>query len=434
MDGTPQPQHNPSIEKARRSTYFARTVRERVGLGLAALCTTLAVAGVWVGVAASNDGVETVASQDASGDDFEQWAQSLDPQAQQWLQQMYEEFESFAGGQGGSDGYGQQLPGQQISPGQGSGSTQEDATAASASESTGVVIINTELGYGSGEAAGTGMILTADGYVLTNHHVIADSTEITVTDPSTGKTYTATLVGSDATHDVALLKLEDASGLTPITVDEDDTEAVGDAITAVGNASGGGVLMAADGTITGLDATVTTNTTTFEQGETLTGTIEIQADVVSGDSGGALLDADGEVIGMNTAASSGGTTTTAYAITIEDALAIVDQIRAGDESGTVTLGYPAFLGIGLSNTANSWSQATTDGATVGMVYDGTPAAKAGLEAGDVITKVDGTSVTQDTIAATLKSHDPGDKVKITWTDTDGGSHSATVTLAEGPAA
>jgi S1-C subfamily serine protease len=275
------------------------------------------------------------------------------------------------------------------------------------------------------------MILSSDGYVLTNNHVIASSTDISVTDPSTGKTYTATLVGVDPTHDVALLKLEGASGLTPITIDKDDTEAVGDSITAVGNASGGGVLMAADGTITKLDATVTTSTTQFETGETLTGTIEISADVVAGDSGGALLDSDGDVIGMNTAASSGSTATTAYAITIEDALAIVKQIKAGDESGTVVLGYPAFLGIGL---AQSTYGQTVSGAQVAGVYDGTPAADAGIVAGDTITAVNGTKVASgDELAAALAKKDPGDKVKITWTDANGSSHSKTVTLAEGPA-
>ena len=295
----------------------------------------------------------------------------------------------------------------------------------------GVVIINTQLGYDSGEAAGTGMILTSNGLVLTNNHVINGSTQIKVTDPTSGQTYTAKLLGTDATHDVALLQLQNANGLRTVAIDQDDNEAVGDAVTAVGNASGGGVLMAADGTITGLDASVTTSTNAYEQGETLTGTIRISADVVAGDSGGALLDRDGEVIGMNTAASSGTAgsgETTAYAITIEDALAIVDQIRSGDESGTVMLGYPAFLGVGLSQDGG-------DSATLGNVYDGTPAAAAGLEPGDTITAVNGKAVSTGTqLSKDLKSHNPGDTVKITWTDANGSSHTAKVTLAEGPAA
>jgi S1-C subfamily serine protease len=414
--------------------------RRRALMGALAFAGLLAVGAIGTGIAAAHEASNeaVTAAQVQTQDDFGGWGDqwSLDD-----LQSLYDQFEQYWGGSGGYDPHQDpyQDPYQGTDPFQGTdpyqgqqtpGTSQEEATQASASESTGVVIINTELGYSGGEAAGTGMILSSDGYVLTNNHVIASSTEITVTDPSTGKTYTATLVGADPTHDVALLKLNGASGLATITVDQDDTEAVGDAITAVGNASGGGVLMAADGTITNLDASVTTSTTQYETGETLTGTIEISADVVPGDSGGALLDSDGEVIGMNTAASSGSTATTAYAITIEDALAIAKQIKAGDESGTVVLGYPAFLGIGL---AQSGYQAVS-GASVGAVYDGTPAAKAGIEAGDTITAVNGTKVASgDALAAALAKKDPGDKVKITWTDTNGTSHSKTVTLAEGPA-
>ena len=330
----------------------------------------------------------------------------------------------------GVQGYGDDQPGLGQDP-QDTPSAPGAAGTANEAESTGVVIINTQLGYDSGEAAGTGMILTSNGLVMTNNHVINGSTQIKVTDPTSGQTYTAKLVGSDAAHDVALLQLQNAKGLRTVAIDQDGSEAVGDAVTAVGNASGGGVLMAAYGTITGLDASVTTTTNAYEQGETLTGTIRISADVVAGDSGGALLDRDGEVIGMNTAASSGtqgSGDTTAYAITIEDALAIVDQIRSGDESGTVTLGYPAFLGVGLSTDDG-------DSATLGTVYEGTPAATAGLEAGDTITAVNGKAVGTGTqLSKDLKSHNPGDTVKITWTDVNGDSHTAKVTLTEGPAA
>jgi len=291
-----------------------------------------------------------------------------------------------------------------------------------------VVLINTEIGYGDGQAAGTGMVLTSNGLVLTNNHVVDGSTKISVTDPGANETYTAKVVGTDSKHDVALLQLVGASGLATVAIDANGTEAKGDAITAVGNASGGGVLMAADGTITKLDAAVTTSTNAYEKGETLTGTIEISADVVAGDSGGALLDRQGEVIGMNTAASSGFGDTTAYAIPIAAALKIVDQIRSGDPSGSVTLGYPAFLGVGLSQDA-------AGDATLGYVYDGTPAAAAGLVAGDTITAVNGKHVADGAALSTaLKAHHPGDKVSITWTNAYGDSHTAKVTLAEGPAA
>ncbi|WP_434810054.1 S1C family serine protease [Microbacterium sp. bgisy189] len=325
-----------------------------------------------------------------------------------------------------------------------SGSTTTEATAADAEESVGVVIIETVLGYQEAEAAGTGMVLTSDGLILTNNHVIDDSTEITVTIASTGETYTATLVGADAENDVALLQIDDASGLETVTLDT-DAESIGDAVTAVGNADGGGVLMAADGEITDLESTVTTSSPATTEGESLDGMIEIVADVVSGDSGGALLDSDGEVIGMTTAASVGSATTVAYAVPIEDALSIVEQILAGDESGTVTIGAPAFLGVQIAEQATagpgygrgpSSDQQSTEssGAEIGGVIDGTPAADAGLEAGDVITAVDGTSVTDgDALSTLVAGYDPGDTVTITWTDTAGETHTADVTLMVGPA-
>jgi S1-C subfamily serine protease len=286
------------------------------------------------------------------------------------------------------------------------------------------------------------MVVSSSGLVLTNNHVVAGSTQISVTIASTGETYTAKVVGTDATNDVALLQLQGASGLDTIAVDQDDTENAGDAVTAIGNAQGGGVLMAADGTITKLDSTVTTAAEGAAQGETLDGVIQIAAQVVSGDSGGALLDADGEVIGMTTAASSGTADITGFAIPIESALTLARQMANGDESGSVTIGYPAFLGIGIAQpTADSryggYRQQTAgdSGVTVGGVFEGTPAERAGLAAGDTITAVDGTTLGDATSLSTiLASHEPGDTVTVTWVDTTGDTHSASVTLIAGPVA
>ncbi|WP_062520929.1 S1C family serine protease [Demequina silvatica] len=324
-------------------------------------------------------------------------------------------------------GYGGTWPGEGGYPGGDSGygagvSTQAEATVADSDASTGVVLIDTVLGYDQGEAAGTGMVLTSDGLVLTNNHVIEDSTEITVT-LATGETYSATVIGSDADDDVALLQLDGASGLTTVAIDDDGVTA-GDAITAVGNASGGGVLMAADGSVTGLESSVTTSADFTTASETLDGMIEFSAAVVSGDSGGALLDSEGEVIGMTTAASTGSADVTAFAIPIDDALDIAAQIRSGDTSDGATIGYPAVLGVAVSGQAQ-----------IEYVYGGTPAETAGLAAGDTITSVDGVSVgSAAEISAVLAEFEPGDSVAITWTDTVGQAWDATVTLAQGPAA
>ena len=323
--------------------------------------------------------------------------------------------------------------------------TQSAATTASGSESTGIVLIETVLGYEDAAAAGTGMVLSSGGLVLTNNHVVAGSTQVSVTIATTGETYVAKVVGTDASHDVALLQLQDASGLDTITIDQDDAERAGDAVSAIGNANGGGVLLAADGTITKLDSTVTTSAEGAAEGETLNGVIQIAAQVVPGDSGGALLDADGEVIGMTTAASSGTADITGWAIPIESALTLAQQMANGDESGSVTIGYPAFLGIGIGqSTAGSSSrygggyrQQTVAGAgvSVGGVFDGTPAARAGLAAGDTITAVDGATLRDETSLSTiLASHEPGDSVTLTWVDPTGDTHSASVTLIAGPVA
>ncbi|WP_062464116.1 S1C family serine protease [Demequina soli] len=361
-----------------------------------------------------------------------------------------------SGSSGTSGGYGiyGTLPGGGAFPGDGSGttqggssasggtSTQTAASAASTSESTGLVLIDTVLGYDSAQAAGTGMVLTSDGLVLTNNHVVEGSTQIQVTIASTGDTYTAKVVGTDATDDVAVLQLQGASGLTTVTTDKTGV-AVGDTVTAVGNASGGGTLMAADGAVTGLDATVTTAAEYTAASESLSGMIQFGADVVAGDSGGALLDSQGEVVGMTTAASTGSADTVAFAIPIDDALSIAQQIESGQSSSTITIGYPAMLGVSIAAGqqyavlpgGRLGAVTTTDGAQVEYVYPDTPAAQVGLVAGDTITAANGTTVTsQSDLSGVLTALQPGDSVKLTWTDTAGATHTGTATLTEGPAA
>lgn len=343
-------------------------------------------------------------------------------------------------GTGGDAWGGQGGPGGQTDPGTGGlgaggldqgadGGAQSDAVAADADQQVGVVTIVTELGYSGGSAAGTGMILSADGLVLTNNHVIDGATAIEVTVESTGDTYTATVLGTAAGSDVALLRLEGASGLTPVEIDDDGGVAPGDAVTAIGNAEGTGDLVAAAGTVTATDQTMTASTDGTSS-ETLSGLIELQADVVSGDSGGPVVDDEGEVVGITTAASTGSTTTLAYAIDIQDALVVVRQIESGDASDGITIGYPAFLGVSLAQGTDG-----RGGALLAGVVDGSPAATAGLVAGDTVTAVDGTAVSSgDALAAVLAGYAPGDEVTLTWTSGDtGGTRTATVTLAQGPA-
>ena len=322
------------------------------------------------------------------------------------------------------------------SAGTGQGDASTDATASTAAEQEGVVTILTTLNFDDdSHSAGTGMVLSADGLVLTNNHVIESSTGIEVTVESTGVTYSAEVVGTDDTNDVALLQLvdengRDVSGLDPIETDADETVAAGDAIYSVGNASGTGDLVTAAGVVTATDVAITVGSGYTGTTEDLGGLIQLDSDVVSGDSGGPLFDDDGEVVGIVTAASSGSADITGYAIDIDLALDIVEQIESGVESGTVQIGSSAFLGIQLSGAAGT----TTAGAPVGGAIAGMPAAGAGIAAGSTITTLDGVAIASaDALSAAVAEHEPGDSVSIGWTDAAGVAQSAALTLVAGPA-
>jgi S1-C subfamily serine protease len=188
--------------------------------------------------------------------------------------------------------------------------------------SSGVVTIAALVsdGRSQGAAAGTGMVLTAGGIVLTNNHVIEGASAIEVTDPSTGATYNASLVASDVRADVAVLQLDSASDLPTVTLDDDSGAVVGSSVTAVGNAEGEGALVSSSGTVLALNQTVTTTT------ESVDGLFAFSAVVVPGDSGGPVYDDEGEVVGMTTAMATDGVRTVAYAITISDALAVASSL------------------------------------------------------------------------------------------------------------
>jgi S1-C subfamily serine protease len=337
-------------------------------------------------------------------------------------------------GQGQGGGYGQGQGGSQGGQafgGSSSGSVTQ-ATPATAAQKVGVVTINTTLAYDSNDqAAGTGMILSSDGLILTNNHVVEQATGISVTVESTNKTYKATVVGTDEKADVAVLKLTGASGLTPIAFDAAEKVAVGDAIHSVGNAEGTGDLVTATGTVGAVNQDLTIQSDFSSTGESLSGLIELNSDVVSGDSGGPLFDKSGDVIGIVTAASSGSTDVTGYAINIASVLKVADQIESGKASTDIVIGLPAFLGVEIATT----STGTVSGVPVSSAFPGMPAAAAGIGAGSTITAVDGTAVaTSDALSSLIASHKVGESVTIAWTDATGAAHSSPVTLVAGPAA
>src|ERR1700761_8198245 len=230
-----------------------------------------------------------------------------------------------------------------------------------------LVDVVSTLGDQGASAAGTGIVLTSNGEVLTNNHVVRGATSIKVTDVGNGRTYTAKVVGYDATKDVAVIQLQNASGLTTANLGDSSSVRTGDAVTALGNAGGkGGTPSVATGTVTALNQGITASDEgSGANSEQLTGLIETNADIQPGDSGGALVNSYGQVIGMNTAASSGTqfqsasdqAAVQAYAIPIDNAESIAKQIDGGQDSSTVHIGATAFLGIetGGSNSSGSGS-------------------------------------------------------------------------------
>jgi S1-C subfamily serine protease len=318
-----------------------------------------------------------------------------------------------------------------------------------------LVDINSTFSYQGAQGAGTGVVLSSTGEILTNNHVIDGATKISVTDVGNGRTYSATVVGYDASHDIAVLQLQGASGLQTATLGDSATAAVGDPVVAIGNAGGtGGTPTSAGGSITALGQSITASDELGGTSEQLSALIQVNANVQAGDSGGSLVDSAGQVIGIDTAGSAGSSSQSSgnqgFAIPIDQALTIAQQIESGSGSATAHVGSTAFLGVQISPSGGgqtgsgsyyySGGSASpggpgTAGAAVSGVINGAAAQRAGLAAGDVITSLNGQSVgSAADVSRLLVGVHPGDQVTLGWTDTSGQSHTATVDLGAGPPA
>jgi S1-C subfamily serine protease len=297
------------------------------------------------------------------------------------------------------------------------------------------VIIDTNLGYEQAEAAGTGMVVTSSGEVFTNNHVITGATNIRATDLGNGQTYVARVVGYDYGHDIAVLQLENASGLKTVSLANSSSVKVGQKVATIGNAGGSGSASAASGTVSGLARSITASDADAGTSEQLQGLIGLNGDLVPGDSGGPLVNSSGDVVGMDTAASSTfefqapSGESDGFAIPINEVKQIASDILAGNKIGTIHLGGTGFLGVSVEGQ----NATSTSGALVESVLSGTPAAKTQLGPNDVITAVDGTTVTSatDLTHLILKYH-PGANLQVAWQTPSGSHQSATVTLASGP--
>jgi S1-C subfamily serine protease len=305
-----------------------------------------------------------------------------------------------------------------------------------------VVDINTvfQTASGSGTAAGTGIILTSTGEVLTNNHVVAGATSITVQITGRAGTYSATVMGVDPTADVALIQISGVSGLPIATLADSSTLQSGESVVAIGNAGGvGGAPSVTQGSIVALGQSITA--TDGASSEQLTGMIESDATIAPGDSGGALVNSAGQVVGMITAGQStsrNGATQVGFAIPTDNALAVVNQIRAGQASSQVILGQVGYLGLSVTDLTPSIAAQLglniASGALVVGVISGSPADQAGLGQYAVITDVGGNAISSTTdLGSVLHTYKPGDQVQVTWTDQASASHTATITLTTGPA-
>jgi S1-C subfamily serine protease len=299
-----------------------------------------------------------------------------------------------------------------------------------ASVGTGVVVIETNLAYQGAQAAGTGMVLTSSGEVLTNNHVIRGATTINVVMPGTGRRYRAEVVGYDVTDDVAILQLAGAANLKTVSLGSANDVQAGDKVLALGNAGGTGRFTPAAGSVTGVGRSITV---ADDQGgsEHLRGMIETNAAVRPGDSGGPLFNSSGQVIGMDTAASASNdiamTTNQGFAIPIDRAMTIARQIESGTSSQTIHVGETAFLGV--EATADSYQA----GAVVASVMPGSPAEAAGFVPGDLITSVGGQTITSpEALSVIVSTQSPGSSVSAVYLDQDGMTQTATLKLASGP--
>jgi S1-C subfamily serine protease len=311
------------------------------------------------------------------------------------------------------------------------------AAAIASRDDAAIVDVISTLGYQNGQAAGTGIVLTANGEILTNNHVIAGSTAVTVKVSTGSQTYKATVIGTDATNDIAVLQAQGASGLTTAPLGNSSGVTVGQPVVAIGNAlNKPGLPTVTEGAVTGLGRSISVigDSGVAEQLQNL---VETSAPLQPGNSGGPLFDTTGQVVGINTAASAGnipnGGTTDGYAIPIGDALTVAHQIESGHSTTTAHIGASPFLGIQVRGGTRGLGSGGS-GVLVAGVEPGTPAESAGITAGDQIIAVSGTTVaSQRELTAALSSKHPGDTVTVTWVDQSNGQHQAAVRLAAGPA-
>ena len=270
----------------------------------------------------------------------------------------------------------------------------------------GVVYIHSQASRGGRffptQGAGTGVILTPDGEVLTNAHVVAGATSIRINLPGETQSRDATLVAADSGNDLALLKINGASNLPTVELGSSDALRVGDDVVAIGNALDlRGGFTVTRGIVSALNRSIGA-----EDGARLSGLIQTDAAINPGNSGGPLVNSAGQVIGINTAVDGQGQNI-GFAIAIDKAKPIVERLRSGQSTAATPRAY-----MGVSSQV---SPDGTPGATVVDVGAGTPAAGAGIQVGDVIVALDNTQINDpDDLSEAIGTKKPGDRVTVTY--------------------
>ena len=293
---------------------------------------------------------------------------------------------------------------------------------------------------GPTDVAGTGMVLTSSGDIVTNNHVVKGATTIKVIMPTEHRSFVAHFVGSDPGADVAVIRIVGVSGLPTVRLASDARVSVGERILAIGNALGlDGLPSVTDGTVAGIARSINATSETGMDLEHLHDMIETDAPIAPGSSGGPIVDRRGRVIGMNTAASPTGTgigalsdVPVAFAIPAQRVERIARQILAGIAGNGVELGRPAYLGI-EGTTVSLITGSEPSGVNIIQVEPDTPASRAGLEPGDVILRFDGQPTPTMADLSNLIGHQqPGADVSL-LVEEGGSPHSLNVSLVAGPA-
>jgi S1-C subfamily serine protease len=326
-------------------------------------------------------------------------------------------------------------PGSPIQPAKPGSNGSSSAAAIAAKVDPALVDIMTVVG--SGQAAGTGQILTSNGEILTNNHVVDRSTSIQVNIAGQTKTYPAHVIGVDPSADIAVIQVDGVSGWPTVSFASSSSVKVGDAIVALGNALGqGGTPDVSQGSITALDQTITASEG-GSKSEQLNGMLQSDASIYPGDSGGPLVNSSGQVVGMITAGDVQGfrssASTVNYAIPSDTILSVVNTIRSGQATSNIIYGQTGYIGVSVQDIdASVQAQLNlnvSSGALVVGVQTGSAAAGAGITRYSVITSVAGSPITNiDDLGNALLAHKPGESVSINWVN-QSGTHSATVTLA-----